>query len=227
MRRRRAEEPLPSNDRWMLSWSDFVTLLLAVFAAMYAVASVDQAKAKAVTRSVETAFRKPVLPQMLEKADGQLAQLAGEAMEKELTSALSDLGFGDRLRVQRDGPALGIDIDAELLFAEGDARLSSEATRILAGMGQFLRHRPCDIRVEGHTDAKPIGNTRFASNWELSAARAATVVRALARQGIDERRMQAVGLASNQPLTSNDSEQGRARNRRVHLLLLNISRNGV
>ncbi len=224
MRRPRAEEPLPSSERWMLSWSDFVTLLLAVFAAMYAGASVDLAKANAVARSVGQALGAPVHRQVPVNVDAQVSDSAGDAMERELTDALQGLGLGDRVRVLRKGDAVGIDIDAELLFAEGDTKLSSQAARVLADIARVLREKRCDIRVEGHTDSTPIGNSRFASNWELSAARAAMVVRALERQGIPERRLQAVGLASNEPLSSNDSEQGRARNRRVHLLLLNSLR---
>lgn len=210
MRRSRAEEPLPSNERWMLSWSDFVTLLLAVFAAMYAGASMDLAKANAVARSVGQALGAPAQPVVSE----------GYTDENELVKALLDLGLGDRVRVQRDGHAIAIDIDAEVLFAEGDARLSVPAGQLIAAIAQVLRDRPYAIRVEGHTDATPISNLRFASNWELSSARAAVVVRKLTAAGITEARLSAVGLAANQPLGSNLTVEGRARNRRVQLLLL-------
>ena len=116
--------------------------------------------------------------------------------------------------------AVGIDIDAGLLFREGDAALSDEARALLTEVAQLLRDRPHQIRVEGHTDSKPIANARHASNWELSSARAAVVVRQLASAGIAEIRMSAVGMAANRPLARNDTVEGRARNRRVHLVLL-------
>lgn len=223
MRRSRADEPLPSNDRWLLSWSDFVTLLLAVFAAMYAGASVDLARANAVAQSVGKALGSTRTP-ALDVAAHAAVPSDDVLMGQELTTALSRLGLGERVRVLRSVEGIGIDIDAELLFSEGDARLSPAAGRVIAGIAQTLKERPIAIRVEGHTDATPIANSCFASNWELSAARAAVVVRRLASEGIVEDRMQAMGLAANQPLLPNDSAQGRARNRRVHLLLLSAGR---
>lgn len=222
MRRSRAEEPLPSNERWMLSWSDFVTLLLAVFAAMYAGASMDLVKANAVARSVGQALGAPVQPAAPARVAGNVSAEPGDRMEFELADELAGLGLGDKVRVLRNGSSVGIDIDADLLFAEGDARLSAKSGQLLADIAGVLRDKRCKISVEGHTDARPIRNSKFASNWELSAARAAMVVRALVLQGIEEQRLQAVGLASNEPLASNDSEQGRATNRRVHLLLLRL-----
>jgi chemotaxis protein MotB len=222
MRRSRADEPLPSSDRWLLSWTDFITLLLAVFAAMYAGASVDLAKANAVAQSVGQALggsQKPLQqPAGAEPVANDHAQI-----EKELTQALQRLGLGERVRVLRSEQGIGIEIDAELLFGEGDASLSSAAVQVIADIAQLLKDRPYQIRVEGHTDATPIANSRFASNWELSAARAAVVVRRLVAAGIVERRLTAVGMAANVPVAGNDSAAGRSRNRRVHLLLTGTS----
>ncbi len=213
MRPPRTEEPLPSNDRWLLSWTDFVTLLLAVFAAMYASASVELEKARLVAESVDTTATGLQAPAQAASPDDAALN------EQELASALGRLGLGDRVRVLRSAEGIGIDIDAELLFGEGDARLSPAAEQVIASIGQVLIDRPYAIRVEGHTDATPIANSRFASNWELSAARAAVVVRRLVNAGIAERRLAAVGMAANAPVAGNDSASGRSRNRRVHLLL--------
>ncbi len=199
----------------MLSWSDFVTLLLALFAAMYAGASIDLAKANAVAQSVSKALGAPpkaAVPQ------APRAQPDLDAMAKELTAALA--GLGERVRVLREGDALGIAIDAELLFGEGDARLSTQAGGVIADIARVLGERPYAIRVEGHTDATPIANSRFASNWELSAARAAVVVRRLIACGIAESRLTAIGMAANRPVAGNDVASGRRLNRRVHLLVI-------
>lgn len=223
MRRSRADEPLPSSDRWLLSWTDFVTLLLAVFAAMYAGASVDLAKANAVAQSVGEALggsQKPVL----QVSGREPIPPDNPRIEKELTEALNQLGLGDRVRVLRSVEGIGIDIDAELLFGEGDARLSPAAGQVIADIAQVLKDRPYAIRVEGHTDATPIANSRFASNWELSAARAAVVVRRMIASGVAEFKLTAVGMAANVPVAANDSVAGRSRNRRVHLLLTSLGR---
>lgn len=200
----------------MLSWSDFATLLLAVFAAMYASAEVER------TRSAATAQPAAVVRAAPQPAssDTDGADAGADRLAADLVASLAALGLSDRAQVRVDGGTVGIDIDAELLFREGDAALSAGAKELLADVVHVLRDQACAIRVEGHTDDKPIANGRFASNWELSAARAAVVVRQLAATGIAEARMTAVGMAANQPLVSNASADGRARNRRVHLVLL-------
>ncbi len=200
----------------MLSWSDFATLLLAVFAAMYASAEVER------TRSAATAQPAAVVRAAPQPAssDTDGADAGADRLAGDLVASLAALGLSDRAQVRVDGGTVGIDIDAELLFREGDAALSAGAKELLADVVHVLRDQACAIRVEGHTDDKPIANGRFASNWELSAARAAVVVRQLAAAGIAEARMTAVGMAANQPLVSNASADGRARNRRVHLVLL-------
>lgn len=215
-RRRRTEEPLPPADRWMLSWSDFVTLLLALFAAMYAGASIDLAKANAVAQSVGKALG--ATPPAATAVQAPRAQPELDAMAHELAMALAALG--ERVRVLREGDALGIAIDAELLFGEGDARLSAPAGKVIADIARVLAERPYAIRVEGHTDTTPIANSRFASNWELSAARAAVVVRRLVACDIAESRLTAIGMAANRPVAGNDEESGRRLNRRVHLLVI-------
>ena len=208
----------------MLSWSDFVTLLLAVFAAMYAGASVDLAKATLVAGSVGRALgapAAPVIPIVTSVSPSPVGhQGSAQALEHALANALQALGLGDRISIVREGRTVGIDIDAELLFDEGNAALSPEAGRLLASLGKVLSDQHCEIHVEGHTDSTPISNARFASNWELSAARAAVVVRRLIAAGVPESRLSAIALASNRPLAANDTGKGRLKNRRVHLSLL-------
>ncbi len=202
----------------MLSWSDFATLLLAVFAAMYASTSAERLKAEAHAQAVTQSAVQPPAPMpaaAVGEADAGSARLADE-----MAASLAALGIGDRAQVRMESGTVGIDIDAELLFREGDAVLSSGARELLANVAVALRDQSYVIRVEGHTDSKPIANERYASNWELSAARAAVVVRQLVAAGIAERRMTAVGMAANAPRGSNDSAEGRAHNRRVQLVLL-------
>ena len=240
--RRRDEPPLPSAERWLLSWSDFVTLLLALFAAMYAGASVDHVRSDAVARSVGSALGVPVPLRAAadhrseQKNDsgnyhaeerkrnaapaGAAGHANGRLQADALRASLAALGAGERVQVTLDGDTVGLDIGAELLFREGDSALSGDARQLLVMIAQLLHAQPWAIRVEGHTDSTPIANERYASNWELSAARAAVVVRQLAASGIAEERMTAVGMAANRALATNASAAGRARNRRVHLVLL-------
>lgn len=212
MRRPPTDEPLAPADRWLLSWTDFVTLLLAVFAALYASASVRLAQADA---ALQAAPAPAPAPPASAAADDELAAIAGE-----LGRALAGLGLGDRIRVRQEAQGVGIDIDADLLFATGDAHLTPQSAATVDTLAGALRPKPWQIAVEGHTDDVAIHTVRFASNWELSAMRAAVVARRLSELGIDARRLAATGHADSRPLADNQTADGRARNRRVHLLVL-------
>ncbi len=227
--RRRAEESLPSSDRWLLSWSDFITLLLAVFAAMYAGASVDLAKAKLVAQSVGSAFGSTMPaggPAAINAPAASAEVSAGDAIETQvlqladaLRGAMKGIAGSERVRILHEAGGVGIDIDATLLFATADARLAPHAEAALSALSGVLVRWPCSITVEGHTDSLPIHTPQFGSNWELSAMRAAVVARRLSEQGIDHERLSAVGRGSTRPLASNASAEDRAANRRVHLIV--------
>ncbi len=244
MRRPRAEELLPSADRWLLSWSDFVTLLLALFAAMYAGAMVDLAKAKLVAQSVGSApgadqqggqgthegpgasgklgppLAAPVAAaNRQERIVGDVDQPALALMAR-LQAAMAGIAGGERVRIVHEAAGVGIDIDATLLFAPADARLAAQAEAALLALSGVLAHGSWQIMVEGHTDALPVHTSQFGSNWELSAMRAGVVARRLAEQGIANERLMAVGRADTRPLASNETLAGRATNRRVHLLVI-------
>lgn len=246
MRRPRAEEPLPSADRWILSWSDFVTLLLALFAAMYAGASVDLAKARLVAQSVGSAFgataqgraepgRAPAAapaahPEAAStgaatsaaprEPDAGIQHDRAAALVAALRSAMQGIAGGDRVHIVHEAAGIGIDIDATLLFATADARLAPQAEAALSALSGVLARWTSQIAVEGHTDSLPIHTASFGSNWELSAMRAAMVARRLSEQGIANTRLTAIGRADTRPLAANDTAAGRAGNRRVHLLVI-------
>ena len=107
-----------------------------------------------------------------------------------------------------------------MLFSSGEARLSRDALRALRAMSKTLARIPSHLQIEGHTDNIPIATTAYPSNWELSAARAASVVHFLARSGIEPWRMSAVGLGEHRPIAENGDEKGRAANRRVTIVVL-------
>lgn len=236
MRQRRAEEPLPSADRWLLSWSDFITLLLALFAAMYAGASVDLAKTKLLAQSVGTALGSPARDKQAppltpaSKPSGSYKDADSDsgsesdseriaALAAALHGAMDGIAGSDRVRIVHEAGAVGIDIDATLLFATADARLAPQAEAALSALSGVLADWPSGITVEGHTDSLPIHTPQFGSNWELSAMRAAMVARRLSEQGIAKERLSAVGRGDTRPLASNASAEGRAANRRVHLIV--------
>lgn len=147
-------------------------------------------------------------------ADAQLDSVA-QTLEEEL----QDFAIQDKVRVRRESDWLEIEIRDDLLFPVGSRVLLNSAVPVLAALADRLRDMPNEINVEGFTDNQPIRNGLFPSNWELSAARATAVVRALEREGIDPVRLSATGYGEHRPVGDNATEEGRAQNRRVVLVL--------
>ena len=143
-----------------------------------------------------------------------------ESVAGEVERAMSNLIRDQMIVVRRHGVWVEVEIRTDILFPSGVAILSAEAQSILQQLAETLKPFPNPIRVEGHTDDRPIRSSAFPSNWELSAARAASVVHLFTRSGMDPRRLAVVGLGENRPAESNDTEQGRNMNRRVLLVIL-------
>jgi chemotaxis protein MotB len=141
-------------------------------------------------------------------------------MVNQLQVSLSAFAAQGLVSVSTDGDRVVIHMQSQMLFGSGDARLSGGALQALQSVARVLDGSPYPIRVEGHTDNLPISTLRFPSNWELSAARAASVVNYLARAGIAPARMSAVGYGEFRPKADNRTEQGRAKNRRVTLVVM-------
>ena len=145
---------------------------------------------------------------------------AAQRIADELAISLQKYLDEDLVRVNRVGDRIEIEMKERMLFGSGDARLSRDALGPLREMAKTLKRIPSHLQVEGHTDNVPIASTMFPSNWELSAARAASVVHYLARAGVEPWRMSAVGLGEHRPITENGDAKGRAANRRVTIVVL-------
>src|SRR5579864_656418 len=141
-------------------------------------------------------------------------------MERAVQDAMRALIDAKLITVKRENMWLEIEINTDILFASGSSAFSSSAEPVLDKLADVLKPFPNPIRVDGHTDNRPIHTAAFPSNWELSAARAASVVHQFTKQGIDPLRLEIVGFGEFHPLQPNDSSEGRNRNRRVVVLVL-------
>ena len=148
----------------------------------------------------------------------QSDELASVAAEVE--QAMSDLIDRELVTVRRHGNWVEVEIKTDILFPSGVATLSPPAEQVLVQLAETLKPFPNAIRVEGHTDNRPISTAAFPSNWELSAARAASVVHLFTRAGLDPARLAVIGLGENRPSQSNATPEGRNANRRVLLVIL-------
>ena len=232
--RKKREEDHDNHERWMISYADFLTLLFAFFVVMYATSSVNEGKYRTFGTSLSDAFlnRKsapPKLNQVLpsppvsESGKKILEQQRREKMQgiaQDILSVMSPLVNAGKVRVMQSNIGVTVEINASLLFKSGEADLEPKSVKALQAVAQVLKNDNHDIKVMGYTDETPINTPSFPSNWELSSARASSVVRLFAENGIDPARMVVEGYAENHPVDSNDTAAGRARNRRVTVMIL-------
>lgn len=155
------------------------------------------------------------LPAQAAAAAQALSKLADQVAE-----AMNQLVQKDLVTIRRSDFWIEVEMKTDILFPSGSARLADSALSILEQLGGVLAPFPNPIRVEGHTDNKPIRTALFSSNWELSAARAGSVVRVLANHGVDPSRLAVIGYGEQRPLKANDSAEGRNANRRVVIVIL-------
>lgn len=148
-----------------------------------------------------------------------------EAVAEEVERAMSGLIDEQLIVVRRHGLWVEVEIRTDILFPSGVATLSNDAVNVLSQLAETLKPFPNPIRVEGHTDNRPISTRAFPSNWELSSARAASVVHLFTNAGIAPARLAVIGLGEHRPSQSNDTAEGRNANRRVLLVIL--SGNGM
>jgi chemotaxis protein MotB len=155
------------------------------------------------------------LPPQAAAAAAALSRLADQ-----IEGAMSDLVKKNLVTIRRTDFWIEVEMRTDILFPSGSAKLAGSASDVIQKLGSVLAPFPNPIRVEGHTDNKPIRTALFYSNWELSAARAASVVRVLSDHGVGPARLAVVGYGEQRPLKSNDTAQGRDANRRVVVVIL-------
>lgn len=253
MRRRRKSDHPVSHDRWLISYADFITLLFALFVVMFAASQTDKTKMAAIQESYIRAVQRgavmegrSVVARILggtvdEKGIGN-AMLRGPGGTKKdpkptlppipaellppmnaLTEKLAKEISDGKLQVSLGARGLVISFRQTALFKSGDDQVQMDAIEVFKPIAEVLQPLPNHIVVEGHTDSVPIHNSRFRSNWELSAARSIAVMDMLiSKFNIDRKRVAILGYGENQANGDNESEEGRAKNRRVDLVIQNL-----
>ena len=202
-----------SRDRWLISYADFMTLLCAFFMTVYAA---TLAETPAATAAAPVDVAAPVVEPEPPPVDPAVA--LREQVERALAPELA-AGY---LQLVEDPRGLVIEVPEAGAFDVGQADLAPEAQAMLSRIATMLTTLPNAVRIEGHSDPTPIRTPQYASNWDLSTARATRVVAFLVTTaGLAPARLSAAGYAEFRPRASNATPEGRARNRRVDLVLLN------
>jgi len=244
-RRKSLEDDHENHERWLVSYADFITLLFAFFVVMYSISSVNTGKYNQLSSSIGYAFsginpydskhglnsedrikgqqKSLIKPLPLTHIYNEKVRREREAMTNtgvNLSNTLAPLISDGKVRVVQNNRGIRIDIHDSLLFSAGSAELADAANEVINQIAAELKDSPNMIQVEGHTDNTPIHNATFFSNWELSAIRATSVVRLLSNAGVTESRLSAIGFGPVQPISENESALGRAKNRRVSIMVL-------
>ncbi|MDB5993353.1 MAG: flagellar motor protein MotD [Pseudomonas sp.] len=245
MARRRQPEEHVNHERWLVSYADFITLLFAFFVVMYSISSINEGKYKVISEALIGVFTdsdralKPIpigderpktvtpakpLVKDSEQVDAGIAGASDplKSIADDISAAFGDLISSNQMTVRGNELWVEIELNSSLLFGSGDAMPSDIAFNIIDKVAKILKPFDNPIHVEGFTDDQPIRTAQYPTNWELSSARSASIVRMLAMQGVNPGRLASVGYGEFQPVANNATAEGRARNRRVVLV---VSRN--
>jgi chemotaxis protein MotB len=240
MARRKREEEHDNHERWLVSYADFITLLFAFFVVMYALSTVNEGKYRILSDSMVSAFRNveinsvsqiPVVVPPISMVQKQNAQSkAQDAVKqkqrdkmrnvaKDIMDVMAPLIAQGKVRVIETSRGVTIEINDSILFSPGQALLQAPLVKAMSAIAEVLAPTDFPITIEGHTDNVPIKTVQFPSTWELSAVRATTVLRLFADAGVAAERLTAIGYADTRPVEPNVLADGRARNRRVTILI--------
>jgi len=240
---RKRRQSAPNHDRWLVSYADFITLLFAFFVVMFATAQTDNARTRAVSESVKkalegesfkTAFAMLMGGTVVPKGQSQAQPALGQdkKISKGLNPSLTELMPYLAVQLQREiqnghlslhmtPRGLAISFTQAALFPSGEDDIAKALDPTIQTIAEAMNQVRNPARAEGHTDSVPIHNSRFRSNWELSAARSIALAERLIQDGVPRDRLSIAGYADTDPIDTNDTEAGRERNRRVDIVILN------
>lgn len=229
MRRKKRHEDEHVDESWLLPYSDLITLLLALFIVMFASSSVDVKKLESLSAQFQVIFSggsgvmeqgsDSNIPAEVESPSNSMVE---EYKMKEISEALNDeikkSGYADKINVSLTDEGLEISMQDVILFNSGEAEVLSDAYPLLKQIAAILRNMDNNIKFVGHTDNMPIQNSKFRSNWDLSAMRAINVMNFMVNEGgINPKLVSIQAYGEEMPKYDNSTEEGRAKNRRVEI----------
>ena len=250
MARKKKHPEHENHERWLVSYADFITLLFAFFVVMFATSQTNTSKAAQVSESVKQALEDGKMSSLVsailggakeekgpgnsmmmgpggakrwtpkDKKEGQLAELLPslEVLSKELKKEIAE----GKIQISMEQRGLAISFKQAALFPSGEDVIAPEAIESIAKVATAINKIPNPVRLEGHTDSLPIHTERFKSNWDLSAARSIALLNLLTeRFQVPVSKLAIAGYADTAPIDTNDTEEGRARNRRCDIVILN------
>ena len=210
------------NAGWMVTFNDMVTIILTFFILILSMSDMDVMKIDQISRAIHETlgFKSAYNQDMLTIHEQNGENEAGSIRrEKEISGLAIEVASFWGMEVRRDAGSIAVKMEEKMLFDPGSAILKKDGQRILMPLIAVLGKNEVLIHVEGHTDNQPIASAFFPSNWELSVARAVSVVMFLEENGIAANRLSVVGYGDAKPVADNQDFYGRQKNRRVEIKL--------
>ncbi|AGK55405.1 flagellar motor protein MotB [Bacillus sp. 1NLA3E] len=224
------------SESWLIPYADILTLLLALFIVLFAASNVDKVKYQSIMESFKSELTGTKIPDKNSGLSTQLPNKKSEQVSKEekgaqidpeleqmrqqLEKYLADNHLNAVITLQDTKRGIEISLQEVVLFDSGKADIKQNSYQTLSGILGLINTVPNPINIEGHTDDVPIHSSSFPSNWELSGARAASVLHFFEARNIVANRLQFTGYGEQHPLFPNDSDEHRQANRRVTIVVL-------
>ncbi len=201
-----------SASLWMVPYADLMTNMMILFLALFALTVHNTPKTNQTLQRMKQAFKGELSAnESLRLRESELAVTLEETLRG---LALTDFG------VRVTSRYIHLSLPSPVLFSEGGYRLSTGSRRVLAPLGELFGSVPNTVLIGGHTDSQRILSGPYQTNWELSAARAFSVIEFFTNEGMEPRKFQARGYGEHRPIATNDTEEGRARNRRIEIRIV-------
>jgi chemotaxis protein MotB len=235
LKRKKSVEDKENLERWLLTYADLITLLLAFFIILYVFSKQDSKKYEAMTMQLKAIFSGGTGlvdeggrtgAQVLEgNIEGPSNVEIRRQLEAQINGVSQTDGLKNNISVITDERGIVINIMDQAFYDTGKADLKDKARETLSRIAPIIKTLPNEIRIEGHTDNVPISTAEFKSNWELSVRRATEVVRHLIEKGgISPKRISAAGYGEHRPVAANDTDANRAMNRRIEIIVVNTAK---
>lgn len=219
------------GDEWITTFSDLMSLLLTLFILLFSMANVDIRKFKSVIGSIQSALTdQPATATPSEvspdaKLDMESFDRVGKEVKGEASAIKSEVGkfidtneLKEIVAVQEDERGIIITLKDQMAFLPGQAVINPQAVEVISKLRSVLEQFDYNIKIEGHTDDRPISTPQYPSNWELSTARACEILRFFLEHGLPAERLSAEGFAEFRPIGPNDTPENRAKNRRIEII---------
>lgn len=243
---KKKERKHENNERWLLTYSDLITLLMIFFVIMYASSNVDKQKYKKLEDSFNSAFGGSqnvigeggtvsnsddinVMPELAEPSSGNDSQTSSvtsiDELKEDVDTIINSNNLSGEISTKIEERGLVVSLVNNVFFDSAKATIRDDMREELIEVTKVLKGIDNYIRVEGHTDSLPIHNEEFNSNWELSSVRASNVVEFLVGNGVNPEKLSAVGYGEYRPVADNSTDEGRGKNRRIDIVILDSTLN--